>query len=168
MMMVFILDEPCNKFGCLLVLNVVAHPELAPIELLWRDVRYDYRQNWEKGLWELSRCWSNWLDNADSPLDGEYASSYYSIAGAYLEYYCRGGKELPTQYQVRKQKECGFQDIPLGVHLMAQDYENLCQNIPNLKEMEFCDLHRVLEPYSHRLNWMRKRQDPDFLSGQES
>ena len=87
------LEQICSNFKCLFVLNVVAHPELARIELLWRDVQYDYRQPWVNGIHELKTCWTSWLDNDKSPLDGNWAAMYYNIYSAYLEYYNRGGKE---------------------------------------------------------------------------
>ena len=156
------LEQICNIFKCLFVLNVVAHPELARIELLWRDVQYDYRQPWVNGIHELKICWTSWLDNDKSPLDGNWAAMYYNISSAYLEYYNRGGKEWQIQYHVRKLAKSCFSSMSHGDTSAADGLQNLCTQVPGLLELPLNELFDKLEPYVPSLNWLRKRPDGGF------
>jgi hypothetical protein len=59
-----VLESILCENGCVLLFHPVAHPELAAIELLWRDIKWDYRTSWKHSLTELKTCVSQWLSPA--------------------------------------------------------------------------------------------------------
>lgn len=60
------LEQILLKQGHLLLFHPVAHPELAPIELYWRDIKFDYRAHHTHTEKNLMRCLTSWLNRGDA------------------------------------------------------------------------------------------------------
>jgi hypothetical protein len=60
-----------GREGTLASVSPCSHPQLAPIELLWRDMKYDYRVNWTHTRKNLITCITKWLARSDDEFISE-------------------------------------------------------------------------------------------------
>jgi hypothetical protein len=156
----FRLEEICQRFGSLLIFNCVGHPQLAPIELLWRDIKYDYRVATRKTMAELRAHWELWMSEA---VDAEWVASYYRSSRAFVSYYLHGGMNKITERMAKHGAEDGFDELlPDGLQAKLVKMADLYARVPGLERANVSELRELLGPYLHRLNMMRKRKSLDL------
>ena len=97
-----LLEEVLGRHGVGMLFNPIAHPIVAPIELLWRDMKWDYKCHWEHKQSELETCLRAWLANATDPVDSELASSYFRKSRAFVVFYLRGGTGKSSERDVSR------------------------------------------------------------------
>lgn len=150
------MEEICQRHGSLLLFNCVGHPQLAPIELLWRDVKYNYRVDSRKTAAQLLAHWRGWLCG---DIDAEWVAGYYRSANAFVSYYLHGGKTKITERAARKGAEERFEDSLLdGLQAKIASMSQLFTRIPALRAARTDDLRLLLQPHLHALNMMHKRK----------
>ena len=156
------LESLLNMHDCVLVFNVQAHPFLAPIELLWRDMKYDYRTNSEKSMPGLRGKLDGWLDNPEDPVDRDIVESYYTASMGCLEYYLSGGVQFEHEREIRKASGGGMDHLVTdATQTKTARLNHLYKQVPRLKpgavhDYKLCLLHEAIESYAHKLNLVRK------------
>jgi hypothetical protein len=161
-----LLEEVLEKHGVGMIFNPIAHPIFAAIELLWRDIKWDYKTSWVHKKAELEKCLRSWLAGATDPIDAELAGGYFRTARGFVDYYLHGGTERPSEREVKRAAEDQFSSLlPDGashkVVQMSQFYNAMPQLPRTLAEKMLCTVERLRElllPYFQRLNNMRVRK----------
>jgi hypothetical protein len=161
-----LLEQVLGKHGVGMLFNPIAHPIFAAIELLWRDIKWDYKCNWEHRQAELETCLRAWLANATDPVDSELSASYFRKARAFVEFYLRGGTGKPSERDVTRWVADNFMSaLPDGDAQKAQMMKILYSAVPGLpkalaekKRTSPEQLRALLLPYFHKLNYMRIRR----------
>jgi len=160
-----LLEAVLARYGCLLILNPIAHPVLAAIELLWRDIKFDYATNWQHTGRELEECVHRWLCDPEDPLGADYVAGYFRTVRAYLQYFLHGGSARVSEYAVKRMHESGFEELEQGATKKEAAMQALYSSLPGLprtpnqkKQMSTDELRKELEDHCHELNWMRLRR----------
>jgi hypothetical protein len=152
----FRLEEVCQRHGSLLLFNCVGHPQLAPIELLWRDVKYNYRVDSRKTAAQLLAHWRGWLC---ADIDAEWVAGYYRSTNAFVSYYLHGGTHKITERAARRgAEECFETLLPDGAQIKTESMSKLFARVPALRAANADELLLLLQPYLHALNMMHKRK----------
>lgn len=168
----FRLEEVVGQFGALFLFNVQGHPHLAPIERLWRSVRYDYRHCKAKNESELRGHWTGWLD--DGGIDAEWVEAYYAPTMAYLKFYRFGGRRWLSEMQIMRLDREGMEnpemDVNLNLNRAVEARNKLKKAVPMLfsrgGSVDRDVLETDLREHFHTMNWKRRR-DEDERSKEE-
>ena len=173
-----LLESILAKEGHLMIFNVIAHSFFSMIEYLWRDMKYDYKTKWETSMSELQICIASWLDNVQSPLDGDFAQSYHNSAMSYIEYYMCGGTAKLTERKIKLARKSQFTTIlDNPTQVLASKMANFYREVPGLprtmrefEDITIPELRNRLQPVMHELNWMRIKRgavEPEYEEDDE-
>jgi hypothetical protein len=161
----FQLEKILTDNGMLMLFNPIHTPMWNPIELLWRDIKYDYRTNFRHQMDELWECLRRWAHDPDDPLDSEWTLPYFNTARAFIDYWLYGGKQKVTERQVKRMARSHFENMVDGHATYLRSMGGLFQRCPDLnlqgkarQAQTVADLFRILDPYLHEVNWMRLRK----------
>lgn len=163
-----LLEKTLAESNCLLIFNPIAHPVLSPIELLWRDIKYDYAVNWDHKGSELTECFRRWMHDPEDPLTSDHVAGYFRTVTCYIGYFLHGGKERISEYQVKRMASNLYEDLAGGAVKKEAAMQDLYFKLPNLprtleakKRVSIEVVRQELQGYLHQLNWMRLRKGID-------
>jgi hypothetical protein len=118
----FLLERILDEKGHLLLFHPVSHPQLAPIELLWRDMKYDYRVNWTHTRKNLMTCITKWLARSDDEFIS-VCQRNFRTAQAFIAYYLSGGKEKITERKVKLAAASQFDMLENGQNVRRENLQ---------------------------------------------
>lgn len=173
------LEEVLLERGHLLLFHPVSHPELAPIELLWRDLKFAYRTksaHTEKNLTEflakrlgrgdsddnfLAQC-SRYVAVGDTLVN--VLGRIFSTARAFVGHYLSGGTTKISERQAKRAFEDHFSSYENGEATRRSNMRKYLYDrvaVPttdNAKDaMPIHELRASLQKWTHELNWYRKK-----------
>ncbi len=159
----FLLEKVLQEQGHLLLFHPVAHPQLAPIELLWRDMKYDYRVNWPHTRANLIKCVTSWFERSDDEFIS-ICERNFKTSQMYIVYYLSGGVEKITERKIKAMAANHFDQMVDGQTIRRERMQKYLykmvkvptfpgekDKLPNEK------LFEVLKKWTHELNWLRRK-----------
>jgi hypothetical protein len=169
----FALEEILAEHGHLLLFHPVAHPCFAPIELFWRDMKYDYRVNYPHTKKNLYDCIEMWLKKLSVQENGnlseeaeQHVQRYFRMALGHVRYYLSGGKTKIMDRKLKRLMADNFDELENSSALRKENMQSLYQNLPMLpKSTEYRKkldipvdrLREILAPHLHERNWKRMK-----------
>ena len=154
------LEQILADAGMVLIFHPVAHPMFAAIELLWRDMKWDYRVNWNHTRANLDRCIETWLGPSDHDMLQKFAK-YFATARAYIRYYLSGGAIKIGERALKKAAANSFDNLDnpqkARRNAMSEFYKK--SKVPTTekakKKIPLDTLRAQVQNYAHEVNWMR-------------
>jgi hypothetical protein len=160
-----LLEKVLDDSGHLLLFHPVAHPQLAPIELLWRDMKFDYRVNWTHTRANLIQCITGWLSRSADEDFMAISRRNFHTAQAFIAYYLSGGVEKIPERKAKRAAASFFDDLDDAQNVRRRNMQThlyrAVNGIPKaLSEQKLFPLQRLrkcLKDRMHMLNWLRKK-----------
>ena len=157
------LEEAVRPYCCAVLFNPIATAVLNAIELLWREIKFDYRVNWKHTKPECETCVRAWISNVESPLgSADYERYVFNGTFNYVSYYIRGGTGIPKERDLKMQQKSDFVDIENGDETMKRALSALYERVPDLPRSvrdRKCasgeQFKNAFSRYLHELNYMR-------------
>ncbi len=160
-----ILEKILDESGHLLFFHPVAHPQLAPIELLWRDMKFDYRVNWTHTRKNLIECITGWLSRSADEEFMAICRRSFQTAQAFIAYYLSGGVEKIPERKAKLGAASFFDHLDDAQNVRRRNMQeylySAVNGIPKTSvEQKRFPLERLRERLKgrlHMLNWLRKK-----------